>query len=112
MEPRPQRVADTERTASVREDEERGLKGVLGIVLVAEYGPADPQDHRAVPLDQDGERQLARLVAARREAIEELPVVQSAAGPDAEERLELPQRDTAPCCRHEPVLRRAVRSGL
>ncbi len=81
-------------------------------MLVAEHGPANSQDHRTVPLDQDRERQLARFVASRREAIEELPVVQPAAGPDAEERLELPQRGTAPYCRHEPVLRRAVRSGL
>jgi len=32
-------------------NEESGLKGVLGLVLVAQGSPADAEHHRAVPLD-------------------------------------------------------------
>ena len=59
-----------ERAAPAHQDQERGLERVLGVVLVAEDGPADPQDHRPVPLDQDREGQLGRLVAPRREALQ------------------------------------------
>ncbi len=112
VQPRTHRVDDPERPAPTRQDEEGGLEGILGFMLVAEHGPANPQDHRSVPLDQDGEGQLSRLAASRHEAIEELAVGECAKCPDAEERLERPQCGAVSSCRHESVLRRSARLGL
>ena len=65
MEPGAERVADPERAGLAGEDEEDGLEGVLGLVLVAERGAADAPDHRPVALDQQGEGRLARAVVRR-----------------------------------------------
>ena len=45
------------------EDQERHLRGVLGIVGVVEHIVADTKDHRAVPFDQGSERELGTSAA-------------------------------------------------
>jgi hypothetical protein len=50
------------------EHEERRLKGVLGVVQVAQDAPAQPQHHRPVPRHQDRER---RLIALADEALQQ-----------------------------------------
>ena len=88
MEPGTQRVAHPERAGPPHQDQERGLEGVLGVVVVAEDRAADPPDHRAVPIDQGREGQLRRLAAAGREPLQQLPVRQSGRGPRVEEHAE------------------------
>ena len=44
------------------EDQERRLKRILGVVLVAQDGTTDAQDHGPVPLDQRLKRQLGCLI--------------------------------------------------
>ena len=79
------------------QDEEGGLRGVLGLVLVAEDLAADAEDHRPMPLDQRREgglgRRLARLVG---EPAEELAVGQARGRPVAEERRDVPE--CGRCC--------------
>src|SRR3954452_1286520 len=58
VEPGPQRVAHPERAGSTPQDQEGRLEGVVGVVLIAQEGPAGAEDHRPVPLDQGGERGL------------------------------------------------------
>jgi hypothetical protein len=45
---------------------------------VAQDGPARSEDHRAVPLDQDGEGQIGCLAITRRKSLQKLPVGQVA----------------------------------
>ena len=54
-----------------------------------EDASADAQNHRSVPLDQHGERQLGGLAAVGGEALKELAVGQVADDSDVEERFEL-----------------------
>jgi hypothetical protein len=66
------------------QDEERGLKGVLGVVVVAQDAAADAPDHRTVAAHQGSDR---GLVALFEEACQELGV--------AERGLLLAQHDPA-----------------
>ncbi len=61
----------SDRSRLAGEDEERGLEGVLGIVVVAEDAPADAQDHRPMPPDDRLER---RLIATCDEPFEQIAV--------------------------------------
>ena len=56
---------------------------------VGEQAPADPQDHRTVPLDQ---RRQSRLVAPRREPFQKLAIIQSGDRPALEKTIHLPQQ--------------------
>jgi hypothetical protein len=55
----------------LREDEKRGLQGVLGVVLVVKNPQTDAVYHWPVPADQRPER---RLVALAGEAPQQFPV--------------------------------------
>ena len=68
VQPGADRVADPERTPSTGQDQERRLKRVAGVVLVAQDGQAGAQDHRTVPIDQGRERHLSVVTAPCREA--------------------------------------------
>ncbi len=80
----PPGVAD--RPGPLHQHQERRLERILDVVPVAEDPPADAQHHRAVQGHQRGER---RLVATRREPLEQLAVVQPRHRPAVEE---LPDR--------------------
>jgi len=54
-----------------RQDQERRLERILGVVVVAQDLMADPLYHRPVPLDQ---RREGRFIATGYEHIEQLPV--------------------------------------
>ena len=62
MQPAPDRLLPAHGGGPADEDEERGLEGVLGVVLVAQDRAADAEDHRPVPLDQGREGRPGRLV--------------------------------------------------
>ncbi len=92
MEPAPERLLGAERTRLANQDEEGGLESVVGVVLVAEDPPTDPQDHRPVSLHQDPEGGSAAgspVAVTAAEAIQELAVSQPAEGPRLEQDADL-----------------------
>ena len=60
-------------------------EGVLGGVGIVEGLHADPEDHRAVPLDQGRERGFADAVPASEEPVDQLAVAQVPDGPGVEQ---------------------------
>ena len=65
---------------------------ILGLVRVPDQAPAEAQDHRPVPIDQDPERLLAGGVAIAPETIQELAVGHGPEGPDGQQRIQCPPR--------------------
>jgi hypothetical protein len=91
MEPRPERAGQRESARLAGEDEERGLEGILGGLLVAKGTATDPEHHRPVALDQCGKRELRLLAITPGEPLEELHVRTLADGPRGEEHAEMAQ---------------------
>jgi hypothetical protein len=60
-----------DRRGFANEDEEGGLKGVLGGVVIAENAAADAPHHRSVPAYEGVE---SRTVPAAEEVLDQLPV--------------------------------------
>ena len=89
VQPAREGVAASERLGPGDEDEERRLEGVVGVIGVGQDPPADPVNHRPVPLDDRGEGQLGELAVAGQESLEELVVGQPGHRPDVEERAEV-----------------------
>ncbi len=75
----------------MRQDQESGLEGVLGVVMIPDDAPADAQHHRAVPLNQGGKGQLGEPVTACQELFHELPIGQAGDRPLVEDDLDLPK---------------------
>ena len=61
MKPAPQGTTDPERAGLAGQQEERGLKSIVGVVGVDENAAADRHDHRPVALDQGLESQLVAM---------------------------------------------------
>ena len=97
VQPGAERIPHPEPARPLHQDQERGLEGVLGVVRVSQHAPADPQDHRPVPLHQDREGQLGGLAPVGGEPLQELAVGQLADRADVEERPELPAGPPHPC---------------
>ena len=89
MQPRPERVAHPEAACLLDENQEGGLKRVVGFKVAGQYGAADAENHGSVPLDQDGERELGGFAAVGREPLEKLTIRQVAGDTDVEESLEV-----------------------
>ena len=68
-----------------RQDEEGGLEGVLGVLLVPQHPPAHAADHRAVAVDEQFE---GRLVAPGGEALQQGRVVGAVGRRQAAEQAE------------------------
>lgn len=90
--PTRDRPAIADRTGPVRQDQEDGLEGVLGVVRVVEDAPADPQDHRPVPAHQLLESRLARLAAIRDEPVQQLAVRRRPDRPEVPQPAQLVRR--------------------
>ena len=58
-----ERVVDPERACLPGQDQKDGLRGLLRGGFIAEQLPANPDDHRSVPLHQQPEHHLRRLIA-------------------------------------------------
>src|SRR5262249_38266608 len=71
VQPRRQGLGPADRPGLVGQQQERGLEHVLGTFGVTDDAPGQPQHHRAVPLQQLGER-LA--VAGGDEALQEFAI--------------------------------------
>ncbi len=91
VEPAPDRSPVADGGGAADEDQERGLEGVLGVVIVAQDRVADAEDHRPVPLDQDGERPFGDLLGAFSEPAQEFGVGQAADAARVEEHLDIPK---------------------
>src|SRR5262245_36884997 len=91
VEPTGHGLPRQDRGRLAKEDEEGGLKGVLGVVVVEE-APARPPHHRPVPLDERGE---GGLIPPLDEATEELSVAQ--AGPVIQKRGPVNVLEDRPC---------------
>ena len=81
MQPAGQLLATSDRGSPVGQNQERSLKGVLGVLRVAEYGPADTQDHRPMTLHQGGEGRFVALVEV---ALEQVGVRQHGLAADSQ----------------------------
>ena len=91
VQPGAQRVTHPERARLAHQHQKRGLKRILDVVRVAQHAPADSQHHRSMPLDQRRERRLGHFAMSRRELLEQLPVRQSADGPNIEKHAQVPR---------------------
>jgi hypothetical protein len=88
VQPRRDHLAAPDRGGLAREDQERRLESVLGLVRVAQHALAERQHHRPVPPREHFER---RLVAPADEVLQELRVGKRAArlpGDEPAERVE------------------------
>jgi hypothetical protein len=100
VQPAAHRLALHDRPRPAGEDEEGGLEGVLGVLLVAEQAPADTQGHGPVTAYQGRER---RLVPRGDEVGQQVPVRLADRGGERPVKLfeHLPQagrRHAAPSC--------------
>jgi hypothetical protein len=80
----------SDRSGPARQDQEGRLKGILGVVWVAEDRAADAEHHRTVSLQQSLERQFAGLTVCGHEPLEELLVGDVADHAFMEERAGVP----------------------
>ncbi len=76
MKPRTKRIAHPQSARLPDQHQERGLKRIVDVVGIVEYGPADAQDHRSVPLDQGRKRQLGGFAPLGCKELQELTVGQ------------------------------------
>ena len=91
VEPTGHRLTLSDRYGPPRQDQERGLERILGVVRVAQDLAADAQDHRPVPLDQRREPGLGRLITTAHEPLQELTIRQVPDHPDAIEGVQVSQ---------------------
>src|SRR4051812_38157030 len=82
VEPAGDGVCPPDGCSLAREDQERSLEGILGILPVAQDLAANAQDHRPVPLHECRECGLRRRIALGEEPLEQLPVRKGADDPD------------------------------
>ena len=88
VQPRAEPVDVAERPRFADQDQERRLECVVDVMRIGEPATADPQDHRAVPLDEGLQGQF---VAVGHEPIQELAFVQAGDAPALEEPVDLPE---------------------
>ena len=112
MKPRTQRVLHPERSCLADQHQERGLEGILGVMLVAEDGQADAPDQRLVPLDQRREGELGHLVRVGREPLQELTVGQVPDGPNVVKGSELANNGPVPSSDYHGLCSSAKRRSI
>ena len=94
IKPGSQQVGVSDRASLAGQDEEDGLKGILGMVPVAQDLAADAQNHWPVPRYQSGEGHFRAGIAPGGEPLDELAVSQSGNKAAVEEGLNLPAIQT------------------
>ncbi len=111
VQPARRRFMPADRPGLAGEDQERGLEGILRVVLVAEPGAAGPQDHRAMPLDECGEGNLGRFLVAPtvKEPVQQLTVRHPGDRPHLEQQPDWPQDGFTSRRLHESCPLRSVR---
>ncbi len=101
-EPAAHRIPVPDGPGLAHQDQEGRLKGIVGVVRVAQFAPADAQHHRAVTVDQRREGGLrGRGIIPGQKSFQELTIGQGAGRAQAVERAELTDRRAArSCTRH------------
>ncbi len=89
VEPGAEQVRIADRPGLSGQDEEDGLEGVLGVMVIAQELPADAQDHRPVSGDDRGEGGLVGRLASGGEPLEQFAVGEPGGASALEERAEL-----------------------
>ena len=89
VEPARDRLAASHRAGPARQDEERRLERILGVVRVAQDLAADAQHHRPMPLDQGRESGFGPVIAPVHIPFQELRVGQVPEHPHAVECLQV-----------------------
>ncbi len=89
VEPARQRLAAPDGGRLTSQDQKRCLEGIFRVVGVAQEPPANSHDHRAMPLNQHGERLFGGLIAAGDEPVKQLAVAQVARNAKAKERSQV-----------------------
>ena len=97
VQPVPQRLAAVKRRGLAHQDEECGLEGILGGLIVVQHAAADAEDHRSVPSHQ---RLEGQLVALGRVTLEQLPLGQTGETPPLQEPFDLLLNDAVGLPRH------------
>jgi hypothetical protein len=105
MEPARQLLPPRDRRGFPRQNEEGGLKSILGRVPVPQYAAAHAQDHCSMPIHQGRERSLCGLTLTRDEALEQLLVVQRPGRAAMVKRVQVPQYLMRPRAWHRLVSR-------
>src|SRR5262249_48139380 len=95
------RAETRERRCPPWQNQEGRLKGILGLVLVAQGRPADPQDHRAVTLYERRERDLGCMTAPGGKPLQKLAIAQPGDCPFVEERIQGTRQDAFIANDHE-----------
>ncbi len=89
VEPGPERIRVADRSGPSRQDEEDGLEGVLGMVVIAQELAADAEHHRPVAGHDGGEGGLVDRLAGRCDPLEQFAVGEPRGRTAREERPEL-----------------------
>ncbi len=93
VQPARDRLAPPDRAGLAGQDQEYGLGGILGVVLVTQNLTACPHDHCPVALDEYGKSGLGQLIPPQDEAREQLAVGRSDRCPGSEQCVDLLQDD-------------------
>jgi hypothetical protein len=88
VEPARQRIGPAQRAGLSGQDQERGLKCVIGVVRAAEHLPAHALHERPMPFHERRESQLIDSVLAGQELLNELPVRKVSDDTEFEEGIE------------------------
>ena len=92
MKPVAQRIIDPKSLGLSRQEQERRLEGVVGVVGVSDYAPAHGHHHGPMALHQALERQIVSL---SRVSLEQSGVREPGPRPLAEKAVNLSQRGPA-----------------
>ena len=77
MQPTGERGPIPDRSRPAKQDQERGLEGIVGVIRVVEHAPTDAQHHGAVPFDQRLEGRLDGINGPGRDSVQQLSVRKS-----------------------------------
>ncbi len=89
VEPARERTRAPDRTRLSRQNQEDCLRGVLGVVSIAQNTPADLEHHWPVPFHQDGKRGLGMVCRTVMEPIEQERVGEPGCCPGLEQNGDL-----------------------
>jgi hypothetical protein len=88
MQPRADRLEAADRVGPPEQDQERGLKGVVGKVQIAQFDAANAHHQRSVPLDEGPKRFGSTGIPASSEPVQELRIGSVTEPSQAQERLD------------------------
>ncbi len=91
IQPARDRIGPPDRTRLPRQHQEHGLRGILGVVTIAQDSPADVEHHGPVPLNQHGECRLGLLDRAVPKPVQQGTIGQPRRRPGTEQDGNVPE---------------------